>query len=148
KRAGAGLFLSSPGGTHIHGILQFGFKVTNNEVEYEALLAKLRLAREMGSTAISIHSDSMLVVNQILGEYQAKEENMISYLKKPKVVLEPFKQFMITQIPRDNIYVVDALAKITLSLDSDAPKSILVRFIEALSINLPKQAVNFTESVS
>ena len=41
KRAGAGLLLVSPEGIRIHGILRFGFKATNNESEYEALLVGL-----------------------------------------------------------------------------------------------------------
>ncbi|XP_031271118.1 uncharacterized protein LOC116129528 [Pistacia vera] len=126
KRAGAGLLLLSPERARIHGILRSGFKATNNEAEYEALLVGLRLAREMGATAISVYSNSMLVINQILEEYQTKEDNMINYLKKAKAALEPFKHFAITQIPRENNSVADALARIASSLDLDAPESIPV----------------------
>lgn len=90
----------------------------------------------------------MLVVNQILGEYQAKEDNMISYLKKAKVALEPFKHFTITQIPRDSNSVADALARIASSLDLDTPESIPIWFIETPSISPIKQAMNVTESDS
>ena len=102
----------------------------------------------MGATMISVHSDSMLVVNQILGEYQAKEDNMINYLKKAKAAIEPFKHFAITQIPRENNSVANALARIASSLDSDAPENIPIRFIKIPSISPIEQAVNVTGSDS
>ena len=48
----------------------------NNEAEYEALIASLGLAREMGTNQIRILSDSQVVVNQINGTYQAKDLKM------------------------------------------------------------------------
>ena len=54
----------------------------NNEAEYEALIASLGLAREMGTNQIRILSDSQVVVNQINGTYQDKDLKMSTYLKK------------------------------------------------------------------
>jgi len=45
--------------------LRFSFPVTNNEAEYEALLAGLRLAKEVRAEALIVFSDSQLVINQI-----------------------------------------------------------------------------------
>ncbi|KAM2478825.1 hypothetical protein PS1_002626 [Malus domestica] len=45
--------------------IRFKFKASNNEAEYEALLAGLRLAKHLGVKRIDIFSDSQLVVNQI-----------------------------------------------------------------------------------
>ncbi|XP_064971612.1 uncharacterized protein LOC135616355 [Musa acuminata AAA Group] len=47
KGAGAGLVLEDPDGRSFERSLRFGFQATNNEAEYEALLAGLRLAIEM-----------------------------------------------------------------------------------------------------
>lgn len=49
------------------------FKASNNEVEYEVLIASLDLARELGVEDIEVFSDSTLIVNQVIKEYQAKE---------------------------------------------------------------------------
>ena len=38
--------LISPEGHNIHYAIRFGFKASNNEAEYEALIASLCLARE------------------------------------------------------------------------------------------------------
>nr|GEX31969.1 reverse transcriptase domain-containing protein [Tanacetum cinerariifolium] len=48
--------------------------------EYEALIASLRIATQMGVKNIQANVDSKLVANQVLGTYMAKEDNMIKYL--------------------------------------------------------------------
>ncbi|GJR39910.1 reverse transcriptase domain-containing protein [Tanacetum coccineum] len=62
--------------------------------EYEALIAYLRIATQMGVRNVHVSVDSKLVVNQVLGTYVAKEENMIKYLKKAKslVLVEVLKE--------------------------------------------------------
>lgn len=53
--------------------LRFKFRTSNNEVEYEVLIAGLRLAKSMGAHHLNVISDSELVVNQVNQEYQAKD---------------------------------------------------------------------------
>ena len=69
--SGAGIILVTPTGHKFHSALRFKFEATNNESEYEALLAGLRMAIELKAKAIRCYSDSQLVINQILGDYQA-----------------------------------------------------------------------------
>ena len=64
--------------------LIFGFKASNNEAEYEALIVGLELAKEMKVESLDIFSYSQLVVCQINEEYQAREEKMTAYLLKAK----------------------------------------------------------------
>ena len=45
--SGAGLILTSPEGIDIEYALKFGFRASNNEVEYEAVIARLNLAHSM-----------------------------------------------------------------------------------------------------
>ncbi|XP_031275230.1 uncharacterized protein LOC116133684 [Pistacia vera] len=73
---------------------------------------------------------------------------MISYLKKAKVVLEPFKYYMIRQISRDSNSILDALAKIASLLDFDAPDSIRIKYIKASNISSPDQIIAANESIS
>ena len=56
--AGAGILLISPEGHKIPYALRFGFKETNNEAEYEVLLAGIHLAREAKAERLSVFSDS------------------------------------------------------------------------------------------
>nr|KYP32410.1 hypothetical protein KK1_046923 [Cajanus cajan] len=48
KGGGAGIILEGPNKGTLEKSLKFGFKVTNNQAEYEALLAGLRLAHDLG----------------------------------------------------------------------------------------------------
>ena len=54
---GAGLVLISPDGYKTSYVLRFAFNASNNEAEYEALIAGLGLARELGVDAIEVYSD-------------------------------------------------------------------------------------------
>ena len=56
------------------------FKATNKESEYEALNVGLTLAHQMGAENIQVFSDSQLIINQVQGEYQEKDDSMIQYL--------------------------------------------------------------------
>ena len=52
---------------------RLGFRASNNEVEYEALLAGLRTILVMGARDVEIYSDSRLVVNQVEGSFEARD---------------------------------------------------------------------------
>nr|GEY25518.1 ribonuclease H-like domain-containing protein [Tanacetum cinerariifolium] len=64
--------------------LRFRFNATNNEAEYEALIAGLQIAGQMGVQNLQANVDSKLVANQVNGIYIAKESSMIKYLEKVK----------------------------------------------------------------
>ncbi|KAL5550182.1 hypothetical protein UlMin_000358 [Ulmus minor] len=94
--SGAGVILVSPERVRLSCALRFRFKATNNQAKYEALLAGLRLAKEISARHLLIYSDSQLIVNQVNSEYQAKGEKMASYLEKAKELLGQFDTVTIT----------------------------------------------------
>nr|GEZ51239.1 reverse transcriptase domain-containing protein [Tanacetum cinerariifolium] len=61
---GAGLILTNPEGMVFTYALRFRFNATNNEAEYEALIAGLRIAEQMGVKNLQANVDSRLVANQ------------------------------------------------------------------------------------
>ena len=67
----------------------------NNEAVYEALIAELILAKDMGIKKLDIRSDSQLVVNQLLGTYQTRDLKMASYLDNVKTLQSTFEEFNI-----------------------------------------------------
>ena len=79
----------------ISSALQFTFKVSNNEAEYEALLAGLRIAKELQVDLLLIFSDSKLVVSQISREFQARDDRMAAYFEKVKAELQNFSRYEI-----------------------------------------------------
>ncbi|GJR08447.1 reverse transcriptase domain-containing protein [Tanacetum coccineum] len=91
--SGAGLILTNPEGMEFTYALRFEFTATNNEAEYEALIAGLRIAARMGVRNLEANVDSRLVANHVLGEYVAKEDNMIQYLDKTKSLIQGFDRF-------------------------------------------------------
>ncbi|KAK3013207.1 hypothetical protein RJ639_010395 [Escallonia herrerae] len=97
---GAGLILISSDKFVIEYALRFDFQASNNEAKYEALLAGIRLAHSLKVDSLSIHTDSRLVVNHILGEYEAKDKRIIQYLQAVKTQGAKFKNFTIRHIPR------------------------------------------------
>ncbi|GJW88546.1 reverse transcriptase domain-containing protein [Tanacetum coccineum] len=67
-----------PYGKVVLALAQSKFEATNNEAEYEALIAGLRIAEQMGVKNIQANVDSRLVANQVNGSYIAKESGMVS----------------------------------------------------------------------
>ena len=64
KTSGAGILLISPNDQVYEYALKFAFKASNNAAEYEALIAGLQIARELGDRHLHIFNDSQLVVNR------------------------------------------------------------------------------------
>nr|GEX16123.1 reverse transcriptase domain-containing protein [Tanacetum cinerariifolium] len=105
KGSGAGLVLIGPSGIEYTYALRLTFSSTNNEAEYEALLAGLRIARQL-------KVDSKLVASQINGTYEASIDSMIKYLAKASEYVSGFKSFSIENIPKNMNQKVDVLTKL------------------------------------
>ena len=56
--------------------LRLDFSATNNEAKYETLLVGMAMVQRMGGKSIKLFSDSRLVVDQVRGEFEAKDERM------------------------------------------------------------------------
>ena len=87
------------------------YQATNNEVEYEALLKGLELAKSIEAESILILGDSQLVMGQVNRTGEAKEERMKKYLEKVMQLVKKFKEANFVQIPREENMEADALAK-------------------------------------
>ena len=64
-RAGAGIVIITPEGIRLEHSFRLGFRASNNEAKYEALLIGLKTVLGMGARDIEAYSDSQLVVNQV-----------------------------------------------------------------------------------
>ena len=74
-----GLVLISPEKLIIEKSLRLGFSATNNEAEYEALLEGLSMVHRMGGKSATMFSALRLVVGQVKGELEARDERMQRY---------------------------------------------------------------------
>ena len=61
-------------------MIRLDFPTTNNEVEYEALVAGLDLAKAAEAMSVVIYYDSQVITNQVNGDYECKGERMKRYL--------------------------------------------------------------------
>ena len=76
------------------------FSNTNNEVEYEGILTGLRLGKALGAMNLLIQNDSKLVIGQIKGDYEAKEERMQKYVRLTRHLTQEFDKVEFAQIPK------------------------------------------------
>ncbi|XP_065015425.1 uncharacterized protein LOC135642869 [Musa acuminata AAA Group] len=120
RGAGAGLVLLAPNGRSFERSLRFGFKATNNEVEFEALLAGLRLALEMQVAVIRVLTDSQLVAEQLSGGYEARDATMAKYLARVRDLTDKFPYFTLSNIPREENERAGTLAKLASKPTSEA----------------------------
>ena len=61
-------------------MVRLDFPTTNNETEYEALVAGLDLAQVVGAAKVILYCDSQVVTNQVKGVYECRGERMKRYL--------------------------------------------------------------------
>ena len=76
--ASVDIILQSPDDIVITRVVRFAFSATNNEDEYEALILGLRLALAISIENVEAMSKSQLVVSQVNGSYEAKNNYMES----------------------------------------------------------------------
>jgi ribonuclease HI len=112
KGSGAGIILENEDETLIEVSLELSFQTTNNQAEYEAFLAGLRLAKDVEAEEVKIYTDSQLVASQISGEYQAKDERMAEYLILIRGKLAEFKIAEVQHVPREHNARADVLSKL------------------------------------
>ncbi|XP_068474929.1 uncharacterized protein [Phaseolus vulgaris] len=117
--SGAGIILEGLNGVLIEQALRFAFKASNNQAEYEALIVGMLLAKEMGAQSLLAKSDSQLVTGQVTGEYQAKDPQMVAYLKYVEVLKGAFSAFELVHVPRKQNARANLLAKLASSVQQE-----------------------------
>ena len=127
--SGAGLILTSPDGIDVEYALRFGFQASNNEAEYEAVIAGLNLAHSMEAYQLEVCSDSQLVVKQIEYFYEARGEKMILYLKKVRELLKKFVWVQVRHVLRVENSQADALEKLAIASSEDLDRRIPIKHL-------------------
>ena len=141
----AGLILTSPEGIDIEYALIFGFHTSNNEAEYEAVIAGLNLAHSLEVDQLEVYNDSQLVVRQIEDTYEAKSERMILYLQKVRDLLKKFVLVQVKHVPRAENSRADA--KLATTSQEDLCRSTSVEYLAEPSIDPYSMVIAPVESV-
>jgi ribonuclease HI len=109
---GAGIVLTSPKKDRLDYVLQIHFAASNNVAEYEALIHGLKLAKEIGIRRILCFGDSDLVVQQVSGDWDAKDANMAAYRSFVQQLCACFEGCEFHHVPRAGNEAADSLARI------------------------------------
>ena len=121
-----GVVLISPEGETLKNAVRLQFSATNNEAEYEALLTGLSLAKALGAKNLIVQADSQLIIGQMKGDYEAKEERVLKYLKIIQRLSQYFGNLDFVQILRTKNAKVDFLATLALSNDYNVTSKLCV----------------------
>ena len=104
---GAVLFENSKGQREIK---KFIGTATNNQAEYTALLTALQAAHDLGAERVQVFSDSELVINQLKGIYQIKDEKLKILYHQAVKLSGAFKEITYQHVPREKNKIADRLA--------------------------------------
>jgi ribonuclease HI len=96
KGGGAGVVLIPPEGDLLKYAIQIEFPATNNTAEYEGLVTRLRLAKELGIRWLLIRGDSQLVAKQ---EYDCNNDKMVEYYVEVRRMEKFFYGFELWYVP-------------------------------------------------
>ncbi|GAU43891.1 hypothetical protein TSUD_399390 [Trifolium subterraneum] len=139
RDSGAGVVLEGPEGVIIEQSLRFAFKAINNQAEYEALIAGMKLTKEMEVQELKVQSDSQLVANQVAGEFQTKDPQLAKYLEKFKEMVKYFITFELTYVPREQNARADLLAKLArMVIEEEDWRSPIIRYLQRDVLPLAK----------
>jgi Reverse transcriptase-like len=85
---------------------------------------------------VALYSNSQLIVNKILGEYEAKDDRIKKYLEELQRMRLEFEQTKICHIPRTQNHKVVALSKLAARGDLDKDRLIVVLEVSRASVNI------------
>jgi len=110
------LILSEAGQTLIEKSHYLGHR-TNNQAEYEALIAALESAVVLGAEEVTCHLDSQLVVKQVNGKYRVRNVELMKLWRKVQELLKSFKKVNFISVRRTNIQIQKADILLNKTLD-------------------------------
>jgi len=103
--------LISPQGMSFEYVIPIKPTSTNNQTEYEAILKGIQLLHEVKAKSIEIFGDSQLVVNQLLGLYECKDDVLRKYYEECQELFNSFTSLIINHIPKNQNHEANRLAQ-------------------------------------
>jgi ribonuclease HI len=143
KGSGAGIIIEDNKGIVVEISLALSFPVTNNTAEYEAFLAGLRTAKDMGARKVEIFTDSQPVASQVTGEFQVKEDHLQKYVQLVLEKIKDFENVEVTHVPHEQNTRADILSKLASTRAANGNKTVIQEVLSEPSIQdrgtLPKE---------
>jgi len=112
-----GVVIENEKGETIYELSKYIGKCTNNEAEYSALIAGLKLAQKKGFNDLKVYIDSELITKQINGEYRVKSSNLKKFYIEAANFRKVFDKLEFIHVKRHKNKKADAL--VNEALDSN-----------------------------
>ena len=112
-----GVVIENDKGKEIFELSKYIGECTNNEAEYQALIAGLKAAKKKGIENLDVFLDSELVTKQVNGEYKVKSPNLKKYYVEAANFRKSFEKLQFIHVKRHKNVKADAL--VNKALDSN-----------------------------
>ena len=119
--AGYGVRIEEPDGTLVEEFSEAIGHATNNIAEYRGLLAALEWAKARGHRALHVRSDSLLLVQQMLGNYKVKNAGLQPLYVRARLLAVELGNVTFEHVGRAKNAHADRLANV--AMDAAASKA-------------------------
>ena len=102
------------------------------------------MLKQIGADRVQLYCDSRLVVSQVVGEFEAKDQRMMSYLREVGVMKCQFKQLEVPHISRGGNSHVDSLATLASTVVAPLPRIVSVELLPFSSLTPPRNVVDLS----
>jgi len=110
--AGWGAYIVNSDGTVLAELSGALGVATNNVAEYTGLIAALQWAADHDVTALSVKGDSLLIVEQMRGNYKVKNEGLRPLHMKARMLVMQIGNVSFGHVPRDKNKDADRLSNV------------------------------------
>ena len=116
----AGVRIERPDGTLVDEMAESIGSATNNVAEYSGLIAALEWARAHECRVLHIRSDSLLLVQQMVGKYRVKNPGLQALHAKARMLVSQLHRVTFEHVRRDANAHADRLANLAMDRASGA----------------------------
>ena len=115
--AGWGAYIANDDGTVLAELSGALGVATNNVAEYHGLIAALQWAADNDVTALAVKGDSLLLVEQMRGNYKVKNEGLKPLHMKARMLVMQIGNVSVAHVPREKHKDADRLS--TVGMDAN-----------------------------
>ena len=141
--AGIGILLEDEDGRRDEIYAYLG-STTNNVAEYAALLVLLDRCVRRSAKRLTVHSDSLLLVKQMLGEYKVKNPRLQEMHAAAKRLVARIPDVSLVHVPREENREADRLAN--LAMDERQSSEPLPEVVSKLLFSGRQERLTFSEN--
>jgi probable phosphoglycerate mutase len=121
--AGFGVRIEQADGTLIDEFAEAIGTATNNVAEYRGLIAALEWAKAQGRRDLHVRSDSLLLVQQMLGNYKVKSPGLLPLHAKAQLLTHQIGNVTFEHVGRAKNAHADRLANTAMDAAATTPKA-------------------------